>query len=108
MDDVRYFNEKNCPLKYFTEGVLVVVQQKQIQLVSMRMWVWSLPYLSGSGIWCCYKCGVGHRCCLDPTLLWLWHRPVAAAPVLPLTWELPYATVWPLKKAKKKKKKNFL
>ena len=27
----------------------------------------------------------------DPTLLWLWHRLAAAAPIPPLAWELPYA-----------------
>ena len=36
-------------------------------------------------------------------LLWLWHRPAVAAPIQPLTWELPYA----LKKGKKKKKPLF-
>ena len=28
-------------------------------------------------------CGVGHRCGLNPTLLWLWHRPVTTAPTGP-------------------------
>ena len=37
-----------------TQGVPVVAQGKQIQLVSMRMGVWSLASLSGSGI---------RRCC---------------------------------------------
>ena len=37
------------------------------------------------------SCVVGHRCGLDPMLLWLWHRPVDAAPIQPLLWELPYA-----------------
>ena len=36
-------------------------------------------------------CCVGHRCGSDPTLLWLWHRPAAAAQILPLAWELPCA-----------------
>ena len=27
----------------------------------------------------------------DPVLLWLWHRPAAAALILPLAWEFPYA-----------------
>ena len=38
------------------------------------------------------SCRIGHRCGLDPVLLWLWHRPAAAAPIRPLAWELPYAT----------------
>ena len=36
------------------------------------------------------SCGVGHRHSLDLAWLWLWHRPVAAAPIWPLTWEPPY------------------
>ena len=31
-------------------GVPIVVQRKQIQLISMRMWVQSLALLSGFGI----------------------------------------------------------
>ena len=52
----------------------------------------SLALLSGLKIRCCLSCGVGCRCGLDPTLLWLWHRPVATAPIQPLAWEPPYAT----------------
>ena len=37
------------------------------------------------------SCGVDHRCCSDPKLLWLWPWPAAAAPNQPLAWELPYA-----------------
>ena len=37
------------------------------------------------------SCGVVHRCSSDPSLLWLWCRPAAAAPIRPLAWELPYA-----------------
>ena len=37
------------------------------------------------------SCGVGGRRGLDPTLLWLWRRPVATAPIQPLAWEPPYA-----------------
>ena len=37
------------------------------------------------------SCGVGRRRSSDPALLWLWHRPVATAPVQPLAWEPPYA-----------------
>ena len=32
--------------------------------------------------------GVGHRGSSDPTLLWLWDRPAAAALIQPLAWEL--------------------
>ena len=37
------------------------------------------------------SCGVGGRSGSDPTLLWLWHRPVDTALIQPLAWELPYA-----------------
>ena len=37
------------------------------------------------------SCGVGCRRGSDPSLLWLWRRPVATAPVQPLAWEPPYA-----------------
>ena len=50
-----------------------MVQQKRIWLVSMRIRVLSPALLGGSGIQCC--CGVGLRCGLDPTFLWLWCRP---------------------------------
>ena len=34
----------------------------------------------------------------DPTLLWLWRRPAAAALIGSLSWELPYAAGGVLKK----------
>ena len=40
---------------------------------------------------------------LGSVLLWLWRRPVATAPVLPLAWERPYAMRVALKKQKRKK-----
>ena len=48
-------------------------------------------------------CGVGHRCGLDPMLLWLWYSPVAIAPIRPLAWETPYTPSVALEKEKKKK-----
>ena len=53
------------------------------------------------------NCDVGPRCSLDLVLLWLWYRPVAAAPIRPVAWESPSATGTALKKQiiKKKKKK---
>ena len=54
------------------------------------------------------SCGVGHRQSLDPALLWLWHRPAAAAPIGPLAWESPYAVGVALKSKKKKKKQKKL
>ena len=43
----------------------------------------------------------------DPTLLWLWCRPVATAPIQPLARELPYAVGMALKNQKKKKKSSW-
>ena len=53
------------------------------------------------------SCGVARRCGSDPTLLWLWYRPAAIAPIGPLVWEPPYASGAALEKAKKKKKKKI-
>ena len=36
------------------------------------------------------SCGAGHRCCSDPSLLWLWCRIAAVALIQHLAWELPY------------------
>ena len=62
------------------------------------------------------SCSVGCRRGSDPTLLWLWHRPVATDPIQPLAWEPPYAagaaaqeiatTTTTTKKDKKDKKKK--
>ena len=52
------------------------------------------------------SCGVGHRLGSDLMWLWLWCRPVAAAPVQPLAWKHPYATGAALKSNKQKQKTN--
>ena len=44
----------------------------------------------------------------DPTLLWLWCRPAATAPIQPLAWELPYAVGAVLKRQKKEKEVEAL
>jgi len=49
------------------------------------------------------SCSVGRRHGLDPKLLWLWHRPAAAALIQPLAWEPPYAVGVALKSKKKRK-----
>ena len=49
--------------------------------------------------------GVGHRCGSDPTLLWLWCKPAAVAPIQALAWEITYAEDAALKSKKEKKKK---
>ena len=85
-----------------------VAQQKRcdsdtsFRLASMRTQVGFLASLKGLRIW--------HGCELwcwrrssDPTLLWLWCRPAAAAPIGPLAWEPPYATSAAPKRQDKKK-----
>ena len=54
------------------------------------------------------SCAAHHRHSSDPTLLWLWRRPVATAPIPPLAWEPPYAASAALKDRKIKNKKNEL
>ena len=50
------------------------------------------------------SCGnVGRRRGSDPTLLWLWCRPAATAPIRPLAWEPPYAAGVALEKTKRQK-----
>ena len=81
------------------------------QLVSMRMQVQALALLSGFRIWHYHKLWcrssycVGCRFGSDLVLLWMWRRLAAAALILPLAWELSYATGTALKK---KKKKSFV
>ena len=54
------------------------------------------------------SCRVGCRRGLDPAWLWLWHSPVAAAPIGPLAWEPPYAAGVALEKPKRQKKETFV
>ena len=42
----------------------------------------------------------------DPALLWLWCRPAATAPIRPLAWEPPYATVGAAQEMAKRPKKK--
>ena len=56
------------------------------------------------------SCGVGRRLgldlSLDVSLLWLWCRLAAAAPIQPLAWEPPYATGAAQEIAKRQKRKE--
>ena len=70
----------------------------------MQVDPWPCSVDQGSGITA--SCGVGHRCGSDPTLLWLWHRLAAVAPIRPLAWELPYVMDAALKSKKNFKKLN--
>ena len=46
--------------------------------------------------------GIGRRRSSDSALLWLWHRPAAAAHIRPLAWEVPSAVCAALKRPKRK------
>ena len=52
------------------------------------------------------SCDVGRRYGLDPTLLWLWRRPAAAALIQPLAWELLFTAGAAIKKKRKKERKK--
>ena len=82
-------------LKFWASRVPVVVQQVKDTVLSLNPW-------PRSGI--AISCSVSRRHILDPALQWLWCRPAAAAPILPLAQELPYAAGAALKKKKKEKK----
>ena len=61
-------------------------------LTSIHEDLGSIPVLSHwLRIQHCHELRVGRRCGLDPTLLWLWHRPAPVALIQTLAWELPYA-----------------
>ena len=50
--------------------------------------------------------GGGHRCGLDPVLLWLWCQLAAAAVIQPLAWELAYAMGAALKRKEREIKRE--
>ena len=87
------------------EGIPFVAQLL-VNPTNIREDLGSIPGLpqwaKGSSV--AMSCGVGHRHISDPTLLWLWCRPVATAPIQPLAWEPPHAAGAALKKTKKKKR----
>ena len=80
---------QRCVFKKKKKGVPVVAQwltnPTRNHEVSVNPWSHSVGKRSGVAV----SCGVGCRCGLDPELLWLWHRPVATAPIRPLAWESP-------------------
>ena len=85
-----------------------MAQQKQIRLGTVRLWVHSLALLSGLRIWCCHELWCRSHTCSEPTLLWLWCRPAAVAPIRPLAWEQPlHASDAALEKDKKAKRQKI-
>ena len=65
--------------------------QQVKDLTSIREHEDSIPglaqWVKGSGV--AMSCDISHKHGLDPALLWLWCRLVAAALTGPLTWEPP-------------------
>ena len=64
------------------------------------------PCSVGWGTSVAMSCAVGHRCSSDPSLLCLWRRPAATAPIRPLAWEPPNTAGAALEKAKRQNKKK--
>ena len=54
------------------------------------------------------SCRVGRRRGSDPSVLWVWCRPVATAPIQPLAWEPPHAMGAAQEMAKKQQQKSIL
>ena len=75
----------------------------EMNLLSMRMQVWSLALLGGWRFSIAVNCYVGHRCSSHLALLWLWCRPAATALIRPLDWEPLCATGAAQKRQKKLK-----
>ena len=85
----------------------IMAQRKQIQLGTMRLWVWSLALLSGLRIghcrelWC--RSQMRLRCDIAVAVAW----PAAIAPIGPLAWDLPNAVSVALKSKKQNKTKKL-
>ena len=88
------------------QGVPLWLSDERTQPAPMRTRVQSLASLIGLGSSVATSCGVGCKCSLDPTLLWLWCRLAAVALIGPLVWEPPYVMGAALKKQRDQTKPN--
>ena len=102
---------------YFGYTVCILVKNNLIGVPVVVQWFTNptrnhevegsiLGFAHGLMIWCCRELWCRFRHSSDPTLLWLWRRPVATAPIGPLAWEPPYAEGAAQEIAKKKKRKK--
>ena len=88
---------KNC-----YDGVPFVAHQ--VKDLTECPWGWGFdpwPHSVGLRSGVATSCCIGHRWGSNPALLWQWHRPAAAAPILPLARGLPYAAGTAVKRKKK-------
>ena len=72
------FYQAELALREDGKEVPVVAQQVK-NPTSIYEDVGLIPSLARLGSGFALSCGVGRKCGSDPTLLWLWHRPVSAA-----------------------------
>ena len=82
-----------------------MVQQKRIQLGTMRLQARFLASINGLRIPYCQELWCRSQTSSDLALLWLWCRPAATALIEPLAWEPPYAVGAALKRQETKNKK---
>ena len=75
------------------------IQEDAGLIPGLAQWVKDLASL--------WAVGIGCRHGADPALLWLPCRLVAAAPIWPLAWEIPFATGDQKKGKEKKERKNL-
>ena len=103
-----YWTSGKCKRRKWWEEFLLGLSDKEPDWYPGGFDPWPCAVGQGSGT--AVNCGAGCRHCLDLTLRWLWHWLAAAAPIRPLTWELPYAANEALKKQnqKQKEKKKWL
>ena len=103
----RIFTKFVEQLKTHSQGFPLWPHGLRAWLVSMRMRVWSRTSLSGLRIWCFRELGYRSKMQLTSWVAaLLWCKLAPAAPIQPLTWELPYATGGALRSKTKQNKKN--
>ena len=99
MDQRRYIEGK-CTHEQMVS--IIAFEKIQIKNTVAEFPLWCSRLRSGGiSVAVCVWSSARHSS--DPTLLWLWCRSAATAPIRPLDWEPPYASGVALKDKKKKK-----